>query len=238
MKKIIVSAVMAVVMGFCLSGCLVLKTDSKGSKKEAPEKREVPAVSKHVNHEMIDWKGASIGAEIPSWVYDAVEEDYTALSKLPQFSKKKIICAEAQGKNLDLLKSWVNNFDVQATFSKSISNYVVNNFGGGLSGSKDSSVSNTYLEEITSTISKNEINGLSKELDFWVLTRVFDKDKDTSTDLYEYFVVYAIDEADFDYQVNDALGLVNAKNEAEEELKEKVQNSMYETKVYSTRDRR
>ena len=234
MKKIILSAVIAVVLGFGLSGCLVLnKTDSGTPKKEAPSNKNDK--KNPIEHVMLDWKGASIGAEIPDWVYDAVENDYTALSKLPQFSKKKIMCAESQGKNLDLLKSWVNNFDVQATFSKTISNYVTNNFGGELSGSKDSSVSKNFLDEITATFSKTEINGLSKEMDFWVKTKIIDHDKGTSTETYEYFVVYAIDQAAFEYQISEALGLVDAESEVEEELKDRVQNAMNEVRVYSER---
>lgn len=232
MKKIILSVAMLTVLGIGFIGCASKNTSTESKKPEAP------AVSKHIERVMVDWKGASIGAEVPAWVYDAVEEDYVALSKLPQLSKKKIICAEAQGKNLDLLKSWVNNFDVQATFSKSISNYVTNNFGGELTGSKDSAISNNFLDELTATFSKHEINGLSKELDFWVLTRTIDHDKDTTTDMYEYFVVYAIDQADFDYQVSEALGLVDAKNEAEEELKDRIQNAMEEVKVYSEREKK
>ena len=229
MKKIMLFTAAAVILGFGFIGCASSSTSE-------PTSVQAPAPAKHIERVMLDWKGASIGSEIPGWVYDAVEEDYTSLSKLPQLSKKKIICAEAKGKNLDLLKSWVNNFDVQATFSKSISNFVNNNFGGELSGSKDSAVSKNYLDEITSTFSKTEINGLSKELDFWVQTRIIDHDKDTMTDSYEYFVVYAIDQKDFEYQVSEALGLVDAENEAEEELKERVRNAMNEVKVYAERE--
>lgn len=223
MKKLLVG--IACIAGLCFASC--------GSTQV--EKTAAPKVSKHVERELIDWKGSSIGAEVPAWVYDAVEEDYTALSKLPQLAKKKILCAETQGRNLDLLKSWVNNFDVQAQLSRSISNFISANFGGELSGSKDSAVSENFLDELVATFSKTEINGLSKELDFWTLTRVIDKDKDSSKDVYEYFVVYAIDQSDFDYQVSEALGLVEAKNEAEAQMKSRVQSAMTENKVYAER---
>jgi len=228
MKKLLVGFV-CVAAVVCLASCGSTKVEEKSS---AP----APKVSKHVERELIDWKGSSIGAEIPSWVYEAVEEDYTALSKLPQLSKKKILCAEAQGRNLDLLKSWVNNFDVQANLSRSISNFISANFGGELSGSKDSAVSENFLDELVATFSKTEISGLSKELDFWTLTRVIDKDKDTSKDVYEYFVVYAINQEDFNYQVSKALGLVEAKNEAEAAMKSRVESAMTENKVWAERE--
>lgn len=219
----------------CILAVVVLFV-SCGSKPvaETPSQTvQAPVPAKHIERVMVDWKGASVGAEVPAWVYDAVESDYSSLSKLPQLSKKKIICAEGQGKNLDLLKSWVNNFDVQSTYSKSISNFVTTNFGGELSGSKDSEISENFLDELTASFSKQEINGLSKELDFWVLTRTIDNDKQTSTDIYEYFVVYAIDQVDFDYQVSEALGLVKAKNDAEEKLKSRIQDAMSEAKVFA-----
>ena len=227
MKKIVLSVFVLLASFVMFSAC--------GSKPaaETTATPQPPAVTKHIERVMVDWKGASIGSEVPSWVYDAVESDYSSLSKLPQLSKKKIICAEGQGKNLDLLKSWVNNFDVQSTYSKSISNFVTTNFGGELSGSKDSGISENFLDELTASFSKNEINGLSKELDFWVLTRTIDNDKNTISDIYEYFVVYGIDQADFDYQVSEALGLVESKNESEAALKSRIQDAMIEAKVFS-----
>ncbi len=195
-----------------------------------------PKVSKHVEREIIDWKGASVGATVPDWVIDAVEEDYKSLSKLPNLSKKKILCAEAQGRNLDLLKSWVNNFNVQATLARSISNFVSANFGGELSGSKDSGLSENFMDELVATFSKTEINGFSKEMDFWTLTRVIDKDKDSNKDIYEYFVVYAIDQEQFDYQIARALGLVEAKNEAEAEMKSRIESAMTENRVWAERE--
>lgn len=222
-----------------MAAALLVSCASNDVKKEepvaAPEpvvEKPAPAVSKSVTREMINWKGASIGAEIPSWVYDAVEDDYAALSKLPQLQKKKIICASDTGRDLDLLKSWVNNFDVQGSFSKSIKNFISAKFGGELAGSKDDSVSQNYLDEIVSGISRNEFSGLSKELDFWVQTRITDTTKDTVKDEYEYFVVYAIDNDDFEYQIAQALGIVEAANEAQKELKARVQKEMEETQVY------
>lgn len=216
-----------------VSGVMLVLFVSCASKKTViHEAKNAPAAEKDVTREMIDWKGSSIGADIPSWVYDAVEEDYAALSKLPQLQKKKIICAEGIGRDLDLLKSWENNFDVQGTFSKSISNYISAKFGGELSGSKDDSISQNFLDELVTTISRAEISGLSKEMDFWVQTRLKDKLKDSFVDRYEYFAVYAIDNADFEYQIAEAIGAVEAKSEAEKEMKTRVLAELAETQIY------
>lgn len=191
MKKSIFAAAGAVFISLgaavFFSGC--------ASSPEAEAKSDVP-VSKRVERERIDWKGASIGAEIPAWVYSALDEDYKAISRLPQFEGKVIFFEESQGKNLDLLKSNVNNFDVQGAFSRRLSNFVIAKFGGEQEGSKNDVDSESYLKEIVSTFSKTEINGLGRELDYWVKTRYIDNDAKTSQDIYQYFVVYGIDKKD------------------------------------------
>lgn len=212
-----------------MAGC----GSTSGAEKSVSAPVKKAQASDHVERFMIDWKGASVGAEVPAWVYDAVEEDYGALSSMPQLSKKKIICAESQGRNLDLLKSWVNNFDVQGSFSRSLSNFVIAQFGGEQSGAKGSAVKKEFLDEIVSSFSRTEITGLSKELDFWVKTREVDKDADSFSDTYEYFVVYAISQPDFEYQLNKVLGLVKAQNEAEEEIKSRVFEKMNEAQVFA-----
>ena len=78
-----------------------------------------------VTREMIDWKGASIGQEVPSWVIAAVDNDVETLQDLPEFKDSTLFFAESQGENIDLLKSWANNFQVQAEFSKTIKNSIL-----------------------------------------------------------------------------------------------------------------
>lgn len=198
-----------------------------------PAASAAPPVSKRVEREMIDWKSASIGGEIPEWVYAAADNDQVALSALPQFEGKLIFFAEDQGKNLDLLKSWVNNFNVQAALSRQLSNFVIAKFGGEQSGDKNSEEVQMYLNELVSACSKAEINGLAKELDFWVKTRYADSDMDTIDDVYQYFVVYAMDKDDFRLQLDRALGKVEAKTQAQQEMKENVLSAVVEATIFA-----
>ena len=208
---------------------MLLFVSCQSTSKEAT----TDVVSKHVEREMIDWKSASIGSEIPSWVVDAVDQNYSAIAQLPQFENKIIFFAEDQGKNLDMLKSWVNNFNVQGSFSKSVSNFVITKFGGEQSGSKSDETSESFLKEITSTFSKTEINGLSKELDYWVKVRYIDNDKQKTEDIYQYFVVYAIDKNELKLQFDRALGLVEAKDEVENKLKVEVSAAIEEVQFFA-----
>ena len=182
---------------------------------------------------MIDWKGASIGSELPDWVYSAVDNDVLALSTLPQFENKIIYFAEDQGQNLDLLKSWVNNFNVQASFSRELSNFVIAKFGGEQNGSKNEEEVQMYLNELVASCSKAEINGLGKKLDYWVKTRYIDKELDTIKDVYQYFVVFAIDKDDFKLQMDRVLGRVEAKTEAQKKLKADVKLAIEEAQAFA-----
>ncbi len=224
MKKSIFAAAISISVAVFFSGC--------ASSPKTDVKSEVP-VSKHVVRERIDWKGASLDAEIPAWVHYALDEDYKAISRLPQFEEKIIFFEENQGKNLDLLKSSVNNFDVQGAFSRRLSNFVIAKFGGEQQGSKDESASESYLNEIVSTFSKSEINGLGRELDYWVKTRYIDNDAKTTQDIYQYFVVYGIDKKDLRLALDRALGLVEAKNESQKKMKEDVTEAILEAQYFA-----
>lgn len=204
---------------------------SCASKPETEESK--PKVSKTVEREMIDWKGASIGSELPDWIYSAVDNDVLALSTLPQFENKIIYFAEDQGQNLDLLKSWVNNFNVQASFSRELSNFVIAKFGGEQNGSKNEEEVQMYLNELVASCSKAEINGLGKKLDYWVKTRYIDKELDTIKDVYQYFVVFAIDKDDFKLQMDRVLGRVEAKTEAQRKLKVDVKLAIEEAQAFA-----
>lgn len=222
MKKILKIGVVLVAASM-LASC--------ASKPEAEVSK--PKVAKTVEREMIDWKGASIGSELPDWIYSAVDNDMLALSTLPQFENKIIYFAEDQGQNLDLLKSWVNNFNVQASFSRELSNFVIAKFGGEQNGSKNEDEVQMYLNELVASCSKAEINGLGKKLDYWVKTRYIDKELDSVKDVYQYFVVFAIDKDDFRLQMDRVLGKVEAKTEAQRKLKADVKLAIEEAQAFA-----
>lgn len=221
MKKLLVG--IACVAGLCFASC--------GSTQKVGD--TAPKVAKTVNLERIDWKGAAIGSEPPAWVEAAINGDWSELSKLPQLAKKKIIPISDNGKDLDLLKSWANNFDIQHQISKELSAFVTGKFGGELSNT--SGIKKSFQDEIVAAFSRTEINGLSKSMDYWVQLRKTDKIKDTIVDEYRYFAVYSIDQDLFNHQIRKALGLVKASNEAEEKMIENIDNAVSENQIFAER---
>ena len=186
-----------------------------------------------VTREMIDWKGASIGQEVPSWVIAAVDNDVETLQDLPEFKDSTLFFAESQGENIDLLKSWANNFQVQAEFSKTIKNFVISKFGAELNGSKDDKEAQSFLTETVASFSKAEITGLRKAKDYWVQTRYTDNNKGTFEDKYQYFVIYSIKTKNLETQIDKVLGGVAAETAKQQQLKNEVRSLVLEAQVYS-----
>jgi hypothetical protein len=192
-----------------------------------------PTQAKTIERVIVDYKGASIGADIPNWVEAAINNDYDAISRLSRFQGRVPVINYGSGQNLDLLRSWVNNFSIQAQVARQISNYVEANFGGTQLGSKDTPENRQFVKEIVATFSNVTISGLSQDLDYWTLLRTIDHGKGTETEQYNYYVIYSIAQEDLDYQIAQAMGRVAAANQEQEELKTEVEDAMKQAALRS-----
>jgi len=184
------------------------------------------AIAQKVERTIVDYKGAPLGQDIPKWIEDATDDNYAALEQLPRFKDKIAVVAIENGQNLDLLKSWANNFSIQAQLSRQISNKIEAEFGGGQQGDKNSGDSVSFIREIVATLSKAKISGLAKEMDYWIKLRTTDKEKKTQEEHYIYYVVYSINKANLEYQIDVALGKIQAKTQEQTEIKTEVVDSI------------
>jgi hypothetical protein len=227
MKRKAFMVITALVLAACASGP---KGTGTGSGDAAPQK----AAASHIERIRVDYKGAAIGSDIPAWVEAAVDDDYQKILQLPQFKGKVPMVNYGTGQNLDLLRSWVNNFNMQAEFSRRVSNSVTAKFGGTQLGSKDTPENRNLLQEIIGTFSRTEINGLAKEMDYWIKLRTIDRQQGSESEQYYYYVIYSISQDDLDYQIAQALGKVAAKTKEQEELKADVQTAMKEAAAFGS----
>jgi len=170
----------------------------------------------------IDYQGAAIGANIPEWVEAAVNSDLETIKKLPRFSGKEPIVDWGNGQNLDLVRSFVNNFNVAAGISRRITTYVEAEFGGGQLGTKDSPDNRNFVKEIVASFSSAQFSGLAREMDYWVKGRI----RGTQTEEYRYYVVYSIPTDILQQQIDAALGRVTAKNQEQQEIMREVETAM------------
>jgi hypothetical protein len=214
MKKLILAVF---VFGLFLAACA-----GKGAVKG-----EIAKIDTGVERAIIDYKGAGLGEARPQWVSAAVNDDYAQLEAMPRLKDKLAVIAIERGKNLDLLKSWANNFSIQSQLSRQISNKIRAEFGGGQGGDKNSTEeAASFGRDVAATLSKTTISGLAKEVDYWVKMRVTDKTKKTVEEYYEYYVVYSISRANLEYQIDVALGKIQAKDQKQSEIKAEVKDAI------------
>jgi len=174
----------------------------------------------------IDYQGAVTGSKLPEWIDWAVNRDLESIKRMPRFQGRVPFVEEGYGQNLDLLRSWVNNFNAQAGVSRRIANYIEADFGGAQRGQKEIPEKQEYIKEMVATFSNVKFSGLAKEMDYWVKVRVIDTEKKTEKEEYRYYVVYSMAEADLQYQIDLAMGKITAKNQEQAELKRDVEEAL------------
>jgi hypothetical protein len=187
---------------------------------------EAPKTAGNIDRIRVDYQGAVTGSEIPAWVQAAIDFDTQALQGLPGFEGKVAIVDYGVGQNLELLRSLVNNFNVQASVARRISNYVEANFGGEQLGDKNSEENRSFVEEVVATFSRVEINGLAKEKEYWVKLRTIDRGRRTESEQYYYYVLYSIPEQILNEQIARAMNNIPAKTRDQEEIRANVEEAM------------
>jgi hypothetical protein len=198
----------------------------------ATTKNSAAKPAKEIDRVIVDYKGAAIGGEVPSWVEAVVDDDFETLQSTPSFKDKGLlpVVAVERGKNLDLLKSWANNFSVQSQISRAIQNKVSAEFGGNQEGDKNTEENANFVKELVATFSRTNISGLKKEKDYWVKLKIRDNHKKTEEETYEYYVLYSINQKTLQEQIDIAMGKVEAKTQQQKEMKSEVKDALAKLK--------
>jgi hypothetical protein len=216
---------------FCVIAALASCAGSS-ARKDAPTGgiegtgAEAPKTSNAIERIRVDYQGAVMGSEIPAWVQAAIDFDTDSLGRLPGFEGKVVIVDYGLGQNLELLRSLVNNFNVQGSLARRISNYVEANFGAEQLGDKNTAENRSFVEEVVATCSRVEINGLAKEKEYWVKLRTIDHGKKTESEQYYYYVLYSISEQILNEQIARAMENIPAKTRDQEEIRSNVEDAM------------
>ncbi|MDR0669360.1 MAG: hypothetical protein LBF95_04685 [Treponema sp.] len=214
---------------FCMAAALV---SCAGSSKQGPTGSiegtgvEAPRASTSIERIRVDYQGAVTGSEIPAWVQAAIDFDTDSLQRLPGFEGKIAIVDYGVGQNLELLRSLVNNFNIQASVARRISNYVEASFGGEQLGDKNTAENRSFVEEVVATFSRVEISGLAREKEYWVKLRTIDRGKKTESEQYYYYVLYSISEQLLNEQIARAMDNIPARTRDQEEIRASVEDAM------------
>lgn len=189
------SLLIAGAFALVFAGC-----SSSGNVETAPAVK----TDKSVTRENIDWKGAAVAADIPQWVVDAIASDYDSLEAGDLASKLKgnyYVIVEGDrnrtdmktSKDLKLLESSVNaQYMVQ--IAQTLNNGVDQRFSGVLSANEDTQ------KQLTATATQATFTGFHCVGDYWILQRISDSKRDTTTDTYRVVQIYACEKSLWEQQ--------------------------------------
>lgn len=221
----------SLLFAFALAGMAALVScASSGASKSTGESKSADFT------EVVEHKGSAMGVPQPAWVIAATQNDSATLKRDSRFDGKTPMVYVGRGRELALVQSWVNNFDVSGAISREISTAAKATFTGGLAGGNNSATTNTAAaatttsstgltqkqEEIVATLSKTQFSGMAREMDWWSLNRR----KDTGAETYTYLVVYSISTENLEYQIARALGRVSAKDAEEKAMLDKMASAL------------
>ncbi len=159
---------------------------------------------------IIDSKGANFGMKNPKWVNSYLKhENQKKMNRALGLKGQKVWVLNAEGKNVEFLKMWVDNVDAASQVAASIQRSVVDYVKSSVTGDEDEL--NKEIERYTTTFTSLNLAGLEKEDDWWIKTRQLkpclkhSKDDNDYIVKYQYMVVFSMDENTFKEQIKYAL---------------------------------
>ena len=172
------------------------------------------AKEQKVKIEIVNRPGMALGTEIPGWVEAVLDNKQIAKSLKIDTKESQIFVFSNQGDDLEFLKTWTDQVDVQRQVANSFSMAVGQSANAVLQGSSgDESKMQRSIEQTVKALSAMEINGLMKEAQYWIQfkkpkagVKNIKKAKESDFDYYyEYYVVFAMNRNIYDTQLDAAL---------------------------------
>lgn len=223
---------MSKVLGIAALSALVQFSAFAAPKGKAPKmKAGTPVV--------IDYQGQALGSEIPAWVVAIGEGSQKKVRKSLDIDKEDaVFILQNKGNDLDFLKAWTDQIDVRAEVASSIEQTVAQTVIAELDAKDADEQTKTRAAKIYSTSMTNlTLNGLAKDSYYWVKTRTMKpgvkkiKSEADYTDEYTYYVVFTINKALYDRQLEAAIKNVDDNDDQTQFLKETLSAKLKETIV-------
>ena len=238
MKKLITGIVAATAL--LLVGCGTTKeVKGSGIKGDAP----VVKTGKRV---LVDYQGATLGAEIPEWVVKIASGDYSqsALSKvMPDLKDKKVFVTIGRGDNLDFVKQWTDLVDVETEVASSLERVAGKAVEATMNGQSNASGKTADPTELQrnidmyrTSLSNVRFSGLEKVAQYWTETQLLNEDKAVTSDYFEYYAVWTMDAKLFQQQLNKAMENIQETTTEAKSLKSAVQTKLMENMSVAAND--
>lgn len=175
------------------------------------------AKEQKVKIEIVNRPGMALGTDIPRWVESVLEGDNKAIAKALKIdqTESQIFVFTNQGDDLEFLKTWTDQVDVQRQVANSFSMAVGQSANAVFSGQSNGKETQRQqaIDQTVKALSAMEINGLLKDAQYWIQFRkpkqgvkITKKSSDKDYDYYyEYYVVFTMNRAIYDQQLDAAL---------------------------------
>ena len=173
MKKTIF--ILSVVAAALFSSCGTTKVSGSGIKGNAAKVQK-----NYVT--ILDYQGASFGSEIPQWVVEIGNGNYSAeyLSPImPGIAGKKPFVVVSRGDNLEFTKQWADLVDVEVQVGDEMQRIVGKAVSAAQKGRskqsgdvKDPTSLEQELNMYKQAVSAVELNGLEKIASYWIQKEV------------------------------------------------------------------
>lgn len=165
--------------------------------------------------EVVNRPGMAIGTEIPDWVAAVLEGENKRVAKSLKIDLEdsQIFVFSNQGEDLEFLKTWTDQVDVQRQVANSFSMAVGQSANAVFQGDTGEGKAKQAIDQTVKALSAIEINGLNKEAQYWMQfkrpkqgVKITKRSPDSSFDYYyEYYVVFTMPKDIYDAQLDAAL---------------------------------
>lgn len=233
MKKVLLKLV-AGLSGLVLFGCATTTVKGSGIKGNA-------AKVKKSEVSIIDYQGASFGSEIPQWVVEIGNGNYSSeylSSIMPGVKGKKAFVTVARGDNLEYTKQWSDLVDIEVQVGDEMQRIVGKAVSASQQGrsnqtgdKKEATTLEQELNMYKQAVSAVELNGLEKIASYWIQKEVkpSKRAKDAKV-YYEYYAVWGMNQNLYNTQITNAMSNVEDNTDEGQALKatlsKQLQNMM------------
>ncbi len=195
------------------------------------------AKDQKVKIEIVNRPGMALGTDIPGWVEAVLEGDNKEIAKSLKIDlkEKQIFVFSNQGDDLEFLKTWTDQVDVQRQVANSFSIAVGQSANAVLQGNSGSeSAMQRSIDQTVKALSALELNGLLKDAQYWIQfkkpkqgVKITKKSPDSAFDYYyEYYVIFTMDRNIYDSQLEAALNGVEDNASETKLLKEALSENL------------
>lgn len=196
---------------------------------------------------IIDYQGRELGGEIPLWVKELANGNYSesALSKImPDVKGKKIFVTIGYGDNLDFVRQWTDLVDVETEVTSSLERVAVKAVQAEMTGSSASAGSQTVnpaeiqknQDMYRASLSSVRVTGLEKIAQYWILSQVVDGKTVLTEPKYSYYAVWGIEKKIYETHIDEAMSKINDTTTEGEMLKKMVREKLVEKLSISSND--